>query len=272
MEKIREALAKARTDKKFREQHPVTNAPEVAHTAGKPLGGCSDLVPPEQIIPSPSDPMRDHSPSGGEPAKTYMLSVDPEQESATSSMPAPVSTSSPGSRAQWMRDAVTQARAAALSGDPQVSALPSKSAKAEPTADKDSAEVLAVPTGLEEQVAVTTNRQSGSDDTTQAEENGNAGMSSDVPAVPLLQDGEIKWRSWPARHPIVASIFAVLVGVWSYHTFMSPLDGYVAEAEGQLTPILSEIQSAVGPVIDKMLGAVSEGWLSMVEAAKKALE
>jgi len=257
LEKIRKALAKARTNKAFREQHPVSNSPDDAAAEGTAGGLAMPVEPGAAKLPANLPVEQAVAAEGGLAANTG----EADKAAAVGDPPASEVDVSP-SRSQSLRDVVGQARAATGQD------------RADSNADqKQPLREVEPPGGI-----VDTDPPSDLQDQSGLPAPGNNGGMTELELGAAVQtdplDGELPGfrRGWPRRHPVAAAFLAVLICLWLFHTFVSSLDRYVREAEEAVSPVLSTIEEAVDPILDEAGMAVAESWAAMIDSARDAMK
>lgn len=262
MEKIREALAKARTDKAFRVQHPIDSGSENRSRSQTPVGettdGAGNIVEEtgSANIATPANAAASPEPSG-------RIEEGPMPRSHAATEDSGGLTEAPKggpTKSKALRDAVTNARN---------SAEVHRSLNAEGSVDSvQSGDFKGTSSEAEGALA----RDFAQDREVESEDDTDRSPDDDEAESDIALETEFSSRSWPRRHPFVSCGLAGVFLIWIFHTFVMPLDPVVAEIEANLSPITLAIGQTIGPLLDEVSQVVSDAWSSVIGAARDALE
>jgi hypothetical protein len=263
LEKIREALAKARTDKAFRVQHPIDSGSENRSRSHTPVGettdGAGKIVEEtgSANIATPANAATSPEPSG-------RIDEGPMPRSHAATQDSGDLTGAPEggpTKSKALLDAVTNARN---------SAEVHRSLNTEGSGDGvQSGDFKGTPSEAEEGALA---RDFAQDREVESEDDTDRSPDEDEAESDIALEAEFASRSWPRRHPLVFCGLAGVFLIWIFHTFVMPLDPVVAEIEANLSPITLAIGQTIGPLLDEVSQVVSDAWSSVIGAARDALE
>ncbi|RVU34101.1 hypothetical protein EOI86_23585 [Hwanghaeella grinnelliae] len=258
MEKIREALAKARMDKSFRDQHPVADEERTAADgAGTEFGTTLGQQDAPYIGQSPMNDLPE------EPASPKVLPADKAES---------LSTSTEGPGTALTKDASSSITGEAHDDVPVQSVETNAQAVAPVTADKVEGGYQSKTASVPEEGAVPNPPLLDVDESALEEgagrEESRAQRDDDAPAL-------VQKRTWSRRDTrrLLAAVFlGALLIVWGVHKFYYPLNSYFDGVTEIVDQYRAWLSAAVDPYIEQALDGLADAWMSALETVRELIK